>query len=168
MGLGEEKKGNYNHTLENTSLSPQTRHIYCFIFYKKGAAQGPLFSTVAFFLLLVLFLFLMLAFVQQQREGAAVWEDIYAKEIVGVLNSAKPGDTIVLDVHKATEIAGKQKQELTSIFSFPEQEVCVKLSQGRKTCQKHFTAVRVTDVKMRTGVPKNVLEFKVVEKGVKG
>ncbi len=131
---------------------------------KQGVAQDQIFSVVVGILVLLIFAFGIWFYLEQQNSGASVWEDYYAKELSMVLNSAKPGDTITLDVHQATKVAQKHNVDFNGIFSFPDQEVCVKLSSGRKTCQRYFNSIRVGSSKMRLGVPGNVLDIKVTEK----
>ncbi len=131
---------------------------------KRGVAQDQIFSVVVGIFVLLIFAFGLWFYIDQQNSGASIWEDYYVKELSIILNYAKPGDTITLDVHSATRAAQKHGVDFNEIFSFPDQEVCVKLSSGRKTCQRYFNSIRVESFKMRLGVPGNVLDIKVVEK----
>jgi hypothetical protein len=128
----------------------------------KTGASDILHSTIAFIFILLLFTFGMWYYIYQQKSGASVWEDYYAKQVTVVMNSAKPGDVIVLDVHKATEIAQKSGVTFGLLFSISDQETCVKLSQGRKTCYSFFNKVDA-EIELKTGVPGNVLEIRVLE-----
>ncbi|MBM3233058.1 hypothetical protein FJZ18_02740 [Candidatus Pacearchaeota archaeon] len=128
----------------------------------KRGASDILHSTIAFIFILLLFTFGMWYYIYQQKSGASVWEDYYAKQLTIVMNSARPGDIIVLDVHKATEIAQKASVSFESIFLISDQETCVRLSQGRKTCYSFFNRVDA-EIELRTGVPGNVIEIKVLE-----
>ena len=113
---------------------------------KKAKVGDIVMDNVIYLILLIIFFVGMLAFVNSKMNGAAVWEDYYAKEIVKIIDVSKPGDEIVLDVHKATEIAAKNKiANFEKIFSFDNQknEVCVQLSLGRASCYSYFNKVNV-------------------------
>lgn len=130
---------------------------------RKGSAQDILQSPVTYLLILLIFFVLLWFFVHEQSNGAALWGDYYAKEVTLVINGAKPGDSFTLEVHTATKIADKHNVPFEEVFSFEDNKVCVKLSPGRKTCQKYFNDIRVMDARIRTGVPENVLDFRIVE-----
>jgi len=103
--------------------------------------------------------------------GAAIWEDYYAKDVVSVIDSAKPGDVIILDVQKATEIAKKNKiTSFEEIFQFDNMkgELCVKLSRGRASCYSYFNNVNVAIVHNNKWIhflePINRLHFQIITK----
>ncbi len=112
---------------------------------RKATVGDIVMDNIVYLIILIIFFVGMLAFVYSKMNGAAVWEDYYAKEIVKVIDLSKPGDEIVLDVHKATEIAQKNKVDFESIFKFDniKNEVCVKLSAGRASCYGYFNNVDV-------------------------
>jgi len=112
---------------------------------KKARIGDIVMDNIIYLILLIIFFIGMLAFVNNKMNGAAVWEDYYAKEIVKVIDSSKPGDDIIIDVHKATEIAKKNKIDNEEIFSFTnfQNKVCVKLSAGRAGCYSYFNDVNV-------------------------
>lgn len=136
---------------------------------KKGKFSEVLMSNVVFIILLVVFLVGMLMFVYSKMNGDSVYEDYYAKELVKVVDLAKPGDIVALDVHKATEIAKKNNiADFKEIFSFDnnKNELCVKLSAGKASCYSYFNNVNVGDVWIEyaasvNGASKNLLHFKV-------
>ena len=114
---------------------------------KKAQATDILFDNIIYLFVLIIFFIAMLVFVNSQMNGATLWEDYYAKEIVKVIDSSMPGDQIAIDVHKATEIAMKNKiDNFEDIFSFDNSrnEVCVKLSKGRANCYNYFNSVNVS------------------------
>ena len=110
---------------------------------KKGASEGMF--QVIFIVLIVLFFIGMLYFIFQYRGGAAVFEDYYAKEIVKVIDLGEVGDKIQLDVHRATGIALRNEVGKSEMFGIDnvKNEVCVKLSKGKKTCYSYFNDVDV-------------------------
>ena len=127
-------------------------------------------DNAVYLILVVLFFFGMVMFIDGQRSGAGVWEDYYAKEIVKVVNLAEPGDEIVLNVHSGTKIAKDNNVvSFSEIFEFDNSQnrVCVKLSTARKTCYSYFNDVDIVDWDLElasgTDLETNVLKFKVVE-----
>jgi len=132
----------------------------------KKAQSDVLMNNVVYLILLAIFVVGMFAFIWQQSNGAAVWEDYYVKEIVKVIDLSKPGDQVTIDVQKATEIAKKNEVGFSEIFKFDNanNEVCVKLSQGRATCFSYFNDEDVIFEDIELGVPVNILKFSVKEK----
>jgi len=122
-------------------------------------------DNVVFLILLVIFFVGMLYFIFQQQEGAGVWEDYYVKEIVKVIDFSDAGDKACMDVHKATEIAKKNNvASFSEIFRIDNttNEVCVKLSRGRKTCFNYFNDIDIVNIDLKLGIPGNVLCFDTV------
>ncbi len=132
---------------------------------KRGTFTELLMDYAIYLILIVFFTLLLLGVIWQQRNGAAVWEEYYAKEIVKVINLAEPGDEISLDVHKGTEIGLRNEIDFSEMFVVynSRDEVCVKLSKGRRTCYHYFNDVDIVDFGIKQGVPTNVFNFKVVE-----
>ena len=112
---------------------------------RKAETGDIVMDNIIYLILLILFFVGMLAFVNSKMNGAPLFEDYYAKEIVKIIENSSPGDEIVIDVHKATEIAKKNKIANEEIFSFDnfKNEVCVKLSPGRASCYSYFNDVSV-------------------------
>lgn len=125
-------------------------------------------NTIVYLVLLMLFLFGIWAFINNQKEGAGIWEDYYTKEIVKLINSAKVGEEVVLDVHRATEIAKGNGVEFGNIFSFSHEnkEACVKIGLGMKSCFQYFNNVIIVEPRIEYGLedkPINKLLFKIGE-----
>ena len=131
----------------------------------KKAQSNVLMNNISRLILLAIFIAGIFAVIWQQSNGAGVWEDYYAKEIVKSIDLAKQGDEVTLDVQKGTEIAFKNGVGKSEIFNFNNvnNEVCVKLSAGRSTCFNYFNDVDITDPNVELGVPINVLHFSVKE-----
>ena len=130
-------------------------------------ASETLWDNAIYFILAVIFFSGLMYYILNQKNGASIWEDYYAKEISRVINLAKPGDVITLDIHKATEIAQKNKLSSNSeIFTFDNKnnEICVKLSLGRKKCYSYFNNVDIINQRIEFGVPINILKFDIWEK----
>ncbi|MBI2451660.1 hypothetical protein HYV50_01115 [Candidatus Pacearchaeota archaeon] len=134
---------------------------------KKAQSTSELLMDNAIYLiLLVLFLSTMLFFIWDQMNGASLWAEYYSKEISKVINLAKAGDVITLDVQKATAIAKSNDiKSFSEIFVFDNinNELCVKLSIGRKTCYSYFNNVDIIEPEINYGPP-NTLTFKIIEK----
>jgi hypothetical protein len=131
-------------------------------------ASETLMDNFVYLILLVIFISILGFYIWSQMNGASIYSDYYSKEITKIINTAKPGDTINLDVHKATEIAQKNDIPLSrskELFTFnnPENEVCVKLSKGRKTCYHYFNDVDIINPEVKLGVPTNKLVFEIIE-----
>ena len=130
------------------------------------AASKVLMDNVIYIILLLIFVTIIFLVINQQRNGAKVWEDYYAKETSKLINSAQEGDEITLDIHQATIIA--QKNELPSFsktftFDNANNELCVSLSLGKKTCYSYFNNVKV-DREIKLGVPNNIMILKISKK----
>ena len=124
-------------------------------------------NNVIYLVLLAIFFIPILFFVKGQMNGAGVFSDYYAKEIVRQINLAEPGDKISFNVQEATNIAVKNSvSDLNETFSFDEvnNEACVKLSPNTKTCYSYFSDIRIRNNELRLGVPENVLVFEVEKK----
>jgi len=132
------------------------------------AKSNILWDNVIYLLILVLFIAMISTYIWLQMNGTGVWSQYYSKEIVKVINLASPGDEISLDVHKATEVADENRVPFEEIFTFDttQNELCVKLSLGRKTCYSYLNEVNVTEDKIQLASPVNILTFKIQEKNV--
>ena len=139
---------------------------------KKGEVSEDwdlLQENIAYIVLVVLFVLGIFLSVNNYRNGAAVWEDFYAKEIAKLVDLSAPGTEITLDVQTATEIAQKSGvRSFSDIFSFNNEknEICVKLSASGSTCYSYFNNVKAYTVgePVRIGIEKNVLYFRVDKK----
>ncbi|MDO8459809.1 MAG: hypothetical protein Q7S74_01745 [Nanoarchaeota archaeon] len=139
---------------------------------KQASLNEIIMQTTIYIILVVIFFIGAFLFISSQMNGAAVWEDYYSKEISTIINAAQPGDTVKLDVYKATEIAKKNNiPSFSEIFTFDnaKNKVCVKLSLGRKTCYSFFNDVDIKDPEIKLGQfkedgsPINILNFALTE-----
>ncbi len=133
---------------------------------KKAKFGDVLMNNIAYLLVLIIFFVGMMVFLQTKMNGAAVWEDFYAKEIAKMINAAKPGDIIIMDVRPATKIAAENKIGFEKIFNFDDSknEACVKLSAGRGSCFSYFNNVNIRNEGVKLLEPVNVLRFSVEAK----
>lgn len=122
-------------------------------------------TNLVYLILLVIVTMGMLFYIQSKQNNASIWAEYYVEELSKLVNFAKPGDIITFDVHKATEIAyKKQVSSRSEIFSFdnPNNEICVKLSVGRKTCYSYFNNVDVISKGIALGPP-NTLTIEITK-----
>jgi hypothetical protein len=113
---------------------------------KKATIGEIVQDNLIYLILLVIFFAGMMMFVYSKTNGASVWEDYYAKDIVKIIDLSNPGDMVMLDVQKATGIAQKNKVDsFEEIFQFDniKGELCVKLSRGRASCYSYMNDVNV-------------------------
>jgi len=128
--------------------------------HKKGEVN-ELVSIIAYFV--------MYSHISSYKNGAAVWEDFYAKEISKILNSAKPGDQLSLDVDMAGNIARENKVfNDKEMFNFDNEknEVCVKLNTGKKSCYSYFNNVEVIGWRVDPGMPADILRINIGKEAV--
>jgi len=77
---------------------------------KKRGSVDLMSSVVIFILLNVLFFSAMFAFVYISGSKARIYEQAYSKQIALVLDEAKKGTNITLDLSKVYEVARKEKR----------------------------------------------------------
>ena len=136
---------------------------------KKGSAGDNLASWYLLYLIiLVVFFVLAFYYITAYQDGAALWEDFYSKQVVRMIDNAKPGDEFHLDVSVPSKIAFKKGYDVQKIFDFDNvnNQVIVKLSTGQGTSFGYFNNVDVVDwkVELPSGDPNsNRLYFKVVD-----
>ena len=133
---------------------------------KWGKRADLLTATSIFVILVVLFAIGALTAVWKYSHDAAFFESFYAKEIARVINNAEDGDEIVLDVHRATEIAqknGVEKGALRYVATFDSArgEVVVSLRKSGATRFSYFNDVTIADVAIEEERGRNVLKLRV-------
>lgn len=137
---------------------------------RKGGAGADNIAAwyVAYFILLVLFFVGSLYYVTWLQDGAALWEDVYAKEIVRVIERAQPKEEVTLDVHVLTELALAHGGDLKEIVRFDNvlHTVSVSTRPGLGTTYGYFNDVQIIDDRVEVpGVKgKNVLRFVVTNR----
>lgn len=123
---------------------------------------------VAYFVLLILFFVGALYYVTWLQDGAALWEDVYAKEIARVIERAQPQEEVTLDVHVLTELALAHGGRLNGVVSFDNDLHTVTVSTRPElgTTYGYFNDVQIIDDRVETpGVEgRNVLRFVVTKR----
>ena len=88
-----------------------------------------LVENVIFITLNILFLVILVIFIARQGGGAIVLEQSYAKQIALLVDSAKPGMVIILNMEKGYELAQENKIDFKDVINVTGNVVTVKLSE---------------------------------------
>ncbi len=80
---------------------------------KKGV-DDLLFMTLAFLFFVTVFGLSVLYFASHSKNAAVLQEEIYAKKIALIIDSARPGTKVILDVSELVDIKEKNKYASTS------------------------------------------------------
>lgn len=133
---------------------------------KKGQVGDILWKNAIYLILLGVFCIGGIIYLNQQQSGAAIWEQYSASEIVRVIDMAKPGDIINIDINGVSKVAVKNNADLNEMFNFDaaNNKVCVKLTGGKQTCANYFNDVVVINKEIKLGVPGNVLHFEIAKR----
>ena len=108
---------------------------------KRGKKANILTENVIFLVLNLLFLSLLMVFLLRQGGGIIVLEQSYAKEIALIIDSARPGETLFLNMDdamkKAEKIGEVEKNETVKIN---KNIVTVRLSEKSGYSYSFFNA----------------------------
>lgn len=111
------------------------------MFDKRGII---LVENIIFIVLNLIFLTILILFIARQGQGAIVLEQSYAKEIALMIDSAKPGMTLRLDMKEGFELAEKNGIAKKKIVEINENIVTVKLSGKSGFSYSFFNDVKVS------------------------
>ena len=110
---------------------------------KKSKKAAILMENVIFIILNILFLAILILFLFRQGQGAILLEQSYAKQIALLIDSAKPGMTMILDMGKAKDLAEKNGIEFKDIVINANNIITVKLSDKGGYSYSYFNNVDV-------------------------
>lgn len=97
-------------------------------------------SVVIFLILNVIFFAAMLFFIAWAGTGVSIKEQIYAKEIALLIDQAKPGTTITMNISELYNLAEKNKyKEIPFNINYEENKITVKLIEGKGYSYYYFT-----------------------------
>ncbi|HPJ86509.1 MAG TPA: hypothetical protein PLU55_00165 [Candidatus Pacearchaeota archaeon] len=108
---------------------------------KRGAI---LVENVVFLILNLLFLSILVLFLVKQGSGATVLEEAYSKQIAMVINSAKPGMVIRLDMDKGRKIAEEKGFDFGNSVIIENNVVYVQLTPDGRYSYAFFNNVDVS------------------------
>ena len=111
-------------------------------------------ENVIFIILNVLFISILILFLLRQGQGAVLLEQSYAKQIALLIDSAKPGMTIILDMGKAKELAEKNGLEFKEVATNTNNVITVRLSEGGGYSYSYFNDVNASLYPDRTNPEK--------------
>ncbi len=86
-------------------------------------------ENIIFLVLNIVFLMILVIFLFSKTGSAVVLEEKYAKQIALIIDSAKPGMTIHLNMKDAIKIADKENKDLNNIISIQDNVVHVQLRE---------------------------------------
>ena len=102
-----------------------------------------LVENIIFIILNLIFLTILVLFIARQGEGAVILEESYAKEIALLIDSAKPGMKITLNMQDAVELAKKEKYG-DKIISIDDNLVTVKIHDKGGSSYSFFNDVELS------------------------
>lgn len=110
---------------------------------KKG--ESVLYENITYMVVNLLFFSMLFVFVAKAGSGSSAYEEVYARKIAMIVDMAKPGDTINLDISDMSKIAEKNKFSISNIVRFDndKKEVLVRLGGGKGYSFGFFTDTNV-------------------------
>lgn len=111
---------------------------------KKGS-ENVILETVVFVVLNVAFLSLLILGVSRATDSANLSEEAYAKQTALLLDRAKPGTELQIDISELIAVAKKNKAEPIIRLNCNENLVYVKASQSGGYEFKYFSELNECD-----------------------
>ena len=122
-------------------------------------SSNPLYSTVIFIVLNLLFIVLLFTGLAKFSSGAATYEEVYSKKIALFLDYASPGMELKINFEKGFEICRETHCSEENMVKIKEGAASVFLSSGGGYSYYFFK-----DYKYEVGFEKEFLIIKVGEK----
>jgi hypothetical protein len=97
--------------------------------FPKSRKGDVLIGEVIFLVLNLVFLSILIIFVISKTNDASLLEEKYAKQIALVIDSAKPGMTIHINMEDAIKKAQDEKQDIKGIVKINDNIVTLKLKE---------------------------------------
>ena len=95
-----------------------------------GNKKGDIIYPIVIFIVLnIVFFATILIFVTRSTSGAGTYEQLYAKEIALVIDGAKPGTEVFIDMSNAIELVKKLQKEKEGAGGFKILEEAVKIDK---------------------------------------
>lgn len=102
-----------------------------------------LIENVVFILLNAIFLFILVLFLIKQGQGSVVLEQIYAKEIALLVDSAKPNMLIKIDMEKGMKLAEKNGIDFREAVRVDGNAIRVQFSENSGYTYSFFNDVNL-------------------------
>ncbi len=127
--------------------------------------ESPVYETIIFLILNLVFISIMLIFVWSSGQGFFVYESMYAKKLALFVDYSKPGMTVFFDVTEIIEIAeekGLKGQDLEEIFKVDNEnnEIIVDISGKGGHKYKFFSDYDV-ETEISSGQGEKILSLKI-------
>lgn len=124
-------------------------------------ADSPIYGTVIFIILNLMFFVILIAFIYKSSTGALIYEQAYAKNIALLIDKAEPEMEISIDMTKAVNAAEKNNWEKEKIVKIDKikNKVIVKLDSKEGYAFHYFS-----DYDINTKFDGNNLIINVKEK----
>ncbi|MBS3092239.1 hypothetical protein J4466_02360 [Candidatus Pacearchaeota archaeon] len=100
--------------------------------FKNKKGSDSLYEIIMFIVLNLLFFGAMFAFVARSGTNAGLYEQVYSKQIALLIDSAKPGMVISINLNEMKSFIEENKLSLDQIINLQNGKVIVKLTQGSK------------------------------------
>lgn len=100
-------------------------------------------ENIVFIMLNLIFLTILMLFVFSKTGNEAFYEEKYSKQIALIIDSAKPGMTVHLNMEDALELATKNRIPLSEVVSINENIVTIKLREKSQQSYSFFNDVEV-------------------------
>lgn len=112
---------------------------------KKSKKATILVENLVFIILNLLFITILILFLLKQGGGAIVLEQSYAKQIALIIDSAKPGMIIKLNMQDALELADENGVDIKDIVKISNKDnlVTVKLNRESGYSYHYFNDVYI-------------------------
>jgi hypothetical protein len=129
------------------------------------ADESPIYETIIFLILNLVFISIMLIFVWSSGQGAFIYESMYAKKLVLFVDYSKPGMSVFFNVTEIVKIAeekGLKGQDLEEIFKVDNEnnEIIVDISGKGGHKYKFFSDYDV-ETKISSGKDEKILSLKI-------
>ena len=111
---------------------------------KKRKRGQILAENIIFIVLNLIFLTILILFIYSKTDSAFLLEEKYSKQIALLIDSAKPGMIIHLNMKDAIEEADKNNQNKKNIVSVSENAIKVKLTEKGGYSYSFFNNVNVS------------------------
>ncbi len=103
-----------------------------------------LIENIIFIVLNILFLTILVIFLVKQGSGAIILEKAYSKEVALLVDSAKPGMIIHLNLEKLKEVSDKNGVSFSDILRIKGNYVTIKLSEKGGSKYHFFNDINIS------------------------
>lgn len=124
--------------------------------------ENILFQNIIYIILTIIITSTIILFVVRVAEGAAFNEQIYTKKLALLINSAKPGTTIIFDIDKGAKIA--EKSNFKPDIEIKENKIALRLAPAKKEFENYDTFFRNLDVKAEYLENTHKIKLEILEK----